>query len=380
LLSNALRYSSKYIEVELTRTEESIFIKVRNDGDLIPEEARDKIFDPFYQVENRSNRSSGSGIGLYLARSFAGLHRGQLYFNEECGLNEFVLQMPIKQEIAEKEEKKIPENDFICSEDEEMTDKLRGEIILVVEDNAEMLSFITGELRKHFTIEKAPNGAEALKILDEKDITLILSDVMMPGMDGFELCQSVKNNLNYSHIPIVLLTAKNDLNSKIHGLEMGADAYIEKPFAMSYLVTQLTTLLSNRRREKEAFIRRPFLPVQQLGMNKADKQFMQKVIDIIHDNIADSSFNVEQLSKSVFMSRSNLHRKIKALTELSPTEFIHLIRFKKAAELIQNGGHRIGEIGYLIGIHSASYFIKLFKKQFGLTPKEFAKQQQEKDE
>ena len=377
LLSNALRYSEKHIELELTQTQDTAYIKVRNDGELVPEEARDKIFDPFYQVEKRRNSSSGSGIGLYLARSLAGLHGGLLYFSEERGMNVFILQIPMKQGTIEAEEEKIPENDFICPEDEDTNDKLKAEVILVVEDNVEMLSFITGELRKHFVIERALNGTEALKVMEEKNIALILTDVMMPGMDGFELCQSIKNNLNYSHVPIVLLTAKNDLNSKIHGLEMGADAYIEKPFAMSHLIAQLTTLLNNRRREKEAFIRRPFLPVQQLGMNKADEQFMQKVIDIIQDNISDSSFNVERLSESVFMSRSNLHRKIKALTELAPTEFIHLIRLKKAAELIQSGSYRIGEIGYLVGIHSTSYFIKLFRKQFGLTPKEFAKQQQE---
>jgi signal transduction histidine kinase/DNA-binding response OmpR family regulator len=376
LLSNALRYSDKYLELELTQTEEAAYIRVCNDGELVPEEARDKIFDPFYQVEKQRNSSSGSGIGLYLARSLAELHNGRLYFNEKRGLNEFVLQIPIKQDAAEITSEKIPENDYICPEDEDTSEKFKAEVILVVEDNVEMLSFITGELRKHFGIEKALNGADALKILDEKNIDLILTDVMMPGMNGFELCQTIKNNLNYSHVPIVILTAKNDLNSKIHGLEMGADAYIEKPFAMSHLIAQLTTLLGNRRREKEAFMRRPFLPVQQLGMNKADEQFMQKVIDVIRDNITDPTFNVERLSENVFMSRSNLHRKIKALTELAPTEFIHLIRLKKAAELIQSGEYRIGEIGYLVGILSTSYFIKLFRKQFGLTPKEFAKQQE----
>ena len=370
LLSNALRYSDHIIEVNLTQQGESVFIRVRNDGNLIPEEEREKIFDPFYQVSKHRNSAAGSGIGLSLARSLTEMLNGNLSYDEQDNLNTFILQLPVKQ--IEKEE--VPESDYILTEKEDEQGNPYAEIILIVEDNEEMLSFIAKQLRKKFAVEKALNGVEALKILEEKTISLVLSDIMMPEMDGFELCKSIKNNLDYSHIPVVLLTAKNDLESKIQGLEMGADAYVEKPFSMSHLITQLTTLLNNRRREKEAFMRKPFLPIQHIGMNKADEQFIQRVIDIIQENITDSDFNVERLSESVFMSRSNLHRKIKALTELSPTDFIRLIRLRKAAKLIQIGEYRIGEVCYLVGINSSSYFIKLFQKQFGVTPKEFAKQ------
>jgi YesN/AraC family two-component response regulator len=199
---------------------------------------------------------------------------------------------------------------------------------------------------------------------------------MMPEMDGFELCRQIKSDIEYSHIPIVLLTAKNDLDSKIQGLETGAEAYIEKPFSPSFLVTQLTTLLNNRKREREAFMHKPFLPVQQMGMNKADEKFMDKTIEIIREHITDPNFGVEMLAETLFMSRSSLHRKVKALSGLTTTDYIRLIRLKKAAELIQEGEYRIGEVCYLVGINSSSYFIKLFQKQFGMTPKEFAKQQQ----
>jgi len=373
LLSNALRYSEQIIEVELIRQEEAIFIRVCNDGNLIPEEEREKIFNPFYQVNKHRNSTAGSGIGLSLARSFTEMLNGNLSYAVHDNLNEFTLQLPVKQEEAKKEE--VPEADYILPEKEEEQENPHAEIILIVEDNEEMLSFLANQLRKKFVVKKALNGVEALKILEEKTtVDLVLSDIMMPEMDGFELCKNIKNNLEYSHIPVVLVTAKNDLNSKIQGLEMGADAYVEKPFSMNHLITQLTTLLNNRRREKEAFMRKPFLPIQHIGMNKADEQFIHKVIDIIQENITDSDFNVERLSENVFMSRSNLHRKIKALTELSPTDFIRLIRLRKAAELIQSGTYRIGEVCYLVGINSSSYFIKLFQKQFGLTPKEFAKQ------
>ncbi len=373
LFLNAIRYSDQYIEIELVMENGYVLTYVKNDGDLILPELSEKIFDPFYQVNKDRKAASSSGIGLSLARSLAELHHGYLYFREEDGMNQFVLKLPLEQADMEKEV--IPDG-YILDDNEDKHEPAHAEIILVVEDNVEMLSFISDKLRKQFVVEKAGNGIEAIKILEEKTVDLVLSDVMMPEMSGFELCKNIKTNLEYSHIPVVLLTAKNDLESKIHGLEMGADAYVEKPFSMGHLITQLTTLLNNRRREKEAFMRKPFLPIQNIGMNKADEQFVQKIIDIIQDNITDSNFNVERLAENIYMSRSSLHRKIKALTELTPTDFIRLIRLKKAAELIQSGQYRIGEVCYLVGINSPSYFIKLFQKQFGMTPKEFEKQQQ----
>ncbi len=377
LLSNAVRYSDKHIEVGMISDNNHIFIKIRNDGDLIPLDLREKIFDPFYQGDKHRNSPSSSGIGLSLARSLTELHDGSLYYHHDQALNEFVIKLlsqPESGEVLITDE--IPEDNYIFEEQTNVDDKQHLEIILLVEDNADMLNFIADRLSKQFGVEKAANGIEALKVLKEKNIDLVLTDIMMPEMNGFEICKNIKENLDYSHIPVVLVTAKNDLKSKIHGLEMGADAYVEKPFSMNHLITQLTTILHNRRREKEAFMRKPFLPIQNIGMNKADEEFIQKIIDIIEENITDSGFSVERLAENVFMSRSNLHRKIKALTELTSIDFIRLIRLKKAAELIQSGKYRIGEVCYLVGINSPSYFIKLFQKQFGMTPKEFAKQQQ----
>jgi DNA-binding response OmpR family regulator len=268
---------------------------------------------------------------------------------------------------------------YIIDEAELVNEKNNLPVILVVEDNEEMLSFIADKLNAKFLVEKSVNGVEALKILEKKNIDIILSDVMMPEMDGYEFCKKVKSNIEYSHIPVVLLTAKNDMDSKILGLKVGADAYIEKPFSFNHLLTQLTTLLNNRLREREAFMQKPFLPIHQIGMCKADEEFMEKMIEIINENITDGNFNVEKLSGIAYMSRSSLHRKIKALSGLPPTDFIRLIRLKKSAELIQEGRYRIGEICYLVGINSSSYFIKLFQKQFGMTPKEFYKQNSAKE-
>ncbi|NDW17615.1 response regulator [Dysgonomonas sp. 216] len=378
LFSNALRYSNKHIDVELFIHNSHFIIRFTNDGELIPKELGEKIFDPFYQVNKTRNANSSSGIGLSLALSLTKLHDGELYFREKDSLNEFILELPLENKKAGKIEENDEDENYILKESEieseSKTKKSNADTILIVEDNIEMQTFIADKLNEQYNIEKATNGVDALKILEKNSIGLVLTDIMMPEMDGFELCKNIKSNLEYSHIPVVLLTAKNDLNSKIHGLEMGADAYVEKPFSLNHLQTQLTTLLSNRRREKEAFMRKPFIPIQHMGMNKADEQFMEKVINTIQENITDSNFNVEKLAESVFMSRSSLHRKIKALTELAPTDFIRLIRLKKAAELIQSGEYRVGEVCYLVGINSSSYFIKLFQKQFGMTPKEFEKQ------
>jgi ligand-binding sensor domain-containing protein/DNA-binding response OmpR family regulator/nitrogen-specific signal transduction histidine kinase len=371
LFLNAIRYSDYLIEIELKNDDQYFIIIFNNDGQLIPSELKDKIFDPFFQVNRNKDTTSTSGIGLSLARSLVKLHNGFLYYESHDQLNSFVLKLPFNQRKIEKE---IPSNDIVIDENDSGQGKHNTEIILIVEDNMEMLNFIADKLKEQFVVEKASNGVEAMKILEEKNADLILTDVMMPEMNGFELCKNVKSKIEYNHIPVVLLTAKNDLDSKIQGLKMGADAYIEKPFSFSYLFTQLNTLLKNRRREKEAFWQKPLLSIQQMGMNKADEEFMVRITNIIEENITDINFNVEHLAEIVHMSRSTLHRKMKVLTDTPPTDFIRLIRLKRAMKYIIEGQYRIGEICYLVGINSPSYFIKLFQKQFGMTPKDFKQQ------
>ena len=375
LFSNAVKYADSYIEVELKQEPETFTIQVRNDGETIPAELKEKIFEPFFQLKKDANTPSSSGIGLSIARSLAELHNGSLDIDTNNKCTVFVLTIPLEQPDFSEE----GQSDYIIEDNELKEDKKQVYSILLVEDNIEILSFIAEKLEDIFSVKKAGNGIEALEVLQSHHIDLIISDVMMDHMDGLELCRQVKENIEYSHIPVVLLTAKSDLNSKIQGLEAGADAYIEKPFSFNYLITQLTTLLSNRLRERNAFMHKPFLPVQKIGLNKADELFLNKIIGLIHQNITDYNFGVEKLADMLSMSRSSLHRKIKAVSDLSPTDFIRLIRLKKAAELIQTGEHRIGDIPFLIGINSFSYFSKVFKEQFGLTPKEFEKQGKKSD-
>lgn len=369
LINNAVKYSDKIITVTLLKEATAFILRVNNDGEVIPPQHRFKIFEPFYRVHN--DRENSSGIGLPLVKSLAELHNGKITYEEQEGFNSFFIELPLNQEKVITL-KQGPED-----EQEEKTEMPAGKgeyTILVTEDNYDMRNFIIDKLQTFYAVEAASNGEEALQILEKKKTDLIISDVMMPVMDGLELCSQVKSNLEYSHIPVILLTAKNDLESKIQGLEQGADAYIDKPFSFRFLLTQIATLLRNRKKEREAFIQKPFLPIHSMEMSKADKQIMNRMLEIVEENLPDADFNVEKMADILCMSRSTLHRKIKALSGQSSIDFIRTIKLKKAAELIQTGEHSIGEISEMIGIQSPAYFSKLFLKQFGISPSEFAKQ------
>ncbi len=371
LFSNAVKYSDKYIEIKISISENKCNIIFANDGDLIPNEQCERIFDPFYQMKRNENQPSSSGIGLSLARSLSEMHKGNLVYQERNGMNCFILSLPINSipvETTSREERKTNE------ETTNNENKQYNDTILVVEDNIELRDFMIDTLQQHFIIEQAPDGVVALEILKDKNIDLIISDIMMPRMDGFELCKQIKSDIEYSHIPIILLTAKNDLDSKVKGVKSGAEAYIEKPFSFEYLIVQINSIIENRKREKEAFMRKPTLFTQPSGISKADEELLNRIINVIEENITNPNFGVESLSETVCLSRSSLHRKIKALAGTSPTDFIRLVRLKKSVQFISEGSYRISEVCYLVGINSPSYFIKLFQKQFGITPKEFEKQ------
>ena len=244
--------------------------------------------------------------------------------------------------------------------------------ILVVEDNEEVMQLIVDGLSPRYTVIKAKNGVQGLAKAHREHIDLVVSDIMMPEMDGLEMCRRLKEDMETSHIPVVMLTARQTLDNRLEGLRAGADAYIEKPFSFAHLLTQIETLLLNRQRERESFVKRPYLPVQSSGISKVEEQFISKITELITKNIRQSEFNVEQLAAEMCMSRSSLHRKIKEVSDMTPIDFIRLIRLKKAAELIKEKGYRANEVCEMVGINSPSYFIKLFQKQFGMTPKEFA--------
>ena len=375
LCNNALKYSDRSIDIRLSSTGSTFRLEVASDGEPINTAERLKIFEPFYQIE-RSGHAGGVGIGLPLSATLAKLHSGSLILAEKSILaNTFVLEIPLMQEGVVIEVANDPiKADYVIEDEKSLDPPAAGYSLLLVEDNDEMREFLSGQLDKSFAVETAANGEEALKLMADRKFDIIVTDIMMPVMDGYELCSKIKGDPDTSNIPVVFLTAKNDLESKLKALKCGGEAYIEKPFSIKFFKQQIMSLLDNRQNERNAFLKKPFFTVDNMKLNKADEEFMNKVIAIINENISDENFSVETVADTFCMSRSSLLRRIKTLFNLSPVELIRVIRLKKAAELIQEGKYRIGDVCFMVGINSSSYFSKLFFRQFGVTPKAFEKQ------
>lgn len=321
----------------------------------------------------------GSGIGLTLATSLVQLHNGKLFLDENAEDTSFIVQIPTNRTSDAAEPGNMNEVIEVDTIEESIssipseTVPSNKETVLIVEDNEELQLFLTNQLGKYYQILTANDGAEAMKILKKHLVNLIVSDVMMPLMDGLELCKAIKQNIETCHIPIILLTAKTTLSNKIEGLKNGADAYIEKPFAMPHLLVQINNLLESRMRLRQNFANNPYIATNSMAQNKADEDFLNKLTEKVKQNLDDENFNIDNLAGEMNMSRTSLHRKIKGTTELTPGDFIRIIRLKRAAELLMEGEYRINEICMLVGIHSLSYFSKSFHKQFGILPKDFAK-------
>ncbi|HWJ27665.1 MAG TPA: response regulator [Flavisolibacter sp.] len=251
--------------------------------------------------------------------------------------------------------------------------------ILIIDDNDEILRFLSGELKEIYEVITAPDGIKALSILKNDAIHLVVSDVMMPEMDGFELCRKIKTNFELCHIPVVLLTAKKTMEAQIEGLETGADAYISKPFSPKHLKVQIANLLANRNKLREYFTNSPLAHINSMAHSKADEIFLENLNEAIRENLEDTELDVEKLSRIMAMSRPTLYRKIKAISELTPIELINLTRLKKAAELINEGLYKTYEISDMVGYTCQKKFSRNFLKQFGMTPTEYiSKKQAEK--
>lgn len=379
LLNNGVKYADSYVHLTLEPIEKDgkpwFRICSENDGTVIPIAIREEIFQPFVRFNEQQDGkvTTGTGIGLALARSLAELHQGTLKMGDSESCNQFCLVLPVVQNMtislmpaaevdSETEEEKV-------AEISKKADNLP--IVLVVEDNPEMLAFIVRQLSVDYTVLTAVNGSEALRVLDGHFVNLIISDVMMPVMDGFELCKTIKSNVDYSHIPVILLTAKTNIQSKIEGMELGADFYIEKPFSVKYLKACALNLIQNREKLRRAFAESPFVSANTIAMTKADEEFIQKLNEVVQANYVNPDFSMDDMAEHLNMSRSNFYRKIKGVLGLSPSEYLRLERLKIAAQLLKESGNRVSEICYMVGFSSPSYFAKCFQKQFGVLPKDF---------
>lgn len=248
--------------------------------------------------------------------------------------------------------------------------------ILLIDDNPELLEVLTDELSEIYNIVTASNGKEALDKLNKNDVNVIICDVMMPVMDGFEFCSIVKSNMEYSHFPVILLTARNTLQSKIQGLDFGADAYIEKPFSVEHLMAQIANLISNRNKLSSYFANSPLVHIKSMAQNKSDEIFLEKINEIIMNNLDDHFLDIEKLTNLMNTSRTSLFRKIKSISDLTPNQLINITRLKKAAQLLAETNYKIFEIAYMLGYSSQTSFGRSFYKQFGMTPTHYQKEKQ----
>ncbi len=245
------------------------------------------------------------------------------------------------------------------------------ENILIIDDNEDILEFLSQVLRDTYKLYLAGDGEIAQKILDTEIVDLIISDIMMPGIDGFELCRLVKSNVEYCHIPVVLLTVKNTYQAHIEGLEVGADLYIQKPFSPELLQLQIANLLENRLKIKAHFASSPFDDVRVMAHSKTDEAFLKKLDEYIRKNINDPDLNIDQLAEHMNMSRPTFYRKIKSLSALSPKELIDVTRLKKATRLIAQNEFTMFEIAKMVGYNSQSLFNKNFQRYFNMPPQEY---------
>ena len=375
LFSNAVKYAAGSIVVRLQPSAdyETFTIDFINDGIPVPAEMRDKIFEPFYRIKGNEDKP-GTGLGLPLARSLAEMHHGTLELADTSGNQTvFRITLPVKLASAVKAAEEEPQPQSETRKISYTWEETRP-TLLIVEDNKEMSTFIADEVNENYNVLIAGNGVEALEQLKKQSIQLIISDVMMPVMDGFALLQSVKTDLEFSHIPVILLTAKNTMQARLEGLELGADAYIEKPFSTSLLMAQISNLLSNRDNIRKFYFNSPIANMKSMAYTKADEGFLEKLNEIINENIGNPDLDVNMIADLMHLSRPTLYRKIRAISDLTPNDLIKISRLKKAAELLLQGNMKIYEISEAVGFSSQSYFWSAFIKQFGMSPSKYAKE------
>ena len=401
LLSNAFKFTpekgtislsvSKTKPVVKTIWEEEVTIKISDNGKGISRDHIGHIFDRFYQVE-KSQDFKGTGLGLSLSKEFVELHHGKISVESSTGKGTtFTIRLPLGEaHLRELEKIEILTSgrpDKHEKADEEMnynpvlTDEIKNveleiterQTILLVEDNKDVREFVKESLQEYYNIVEAENGEIALAVIQEEEPDLIVSDIMMPKMDGLELTRLLKTDLKTCHIPIILLTAKSTQEQKMEGLEEGADSYIPKPFNSKHLQIRIKKLLELRRNMHERFKGQLLIDDDDKDLSRLDRKFLNKVSKVVEEHLEKEELSVEELSQVIGLSRVHVYRKIKKLTGMSVSEFVRSVKLKLSLNLIKTSGKTISEIAYEVGFSSPSYFTKCFKEHFGISPSEYIK-------
>ena len=390
LLSNAFKYTDEgSITVKVQEISNELIMEVSDTGTGIPKEQQSRIFERFYQVDNEH---IGSGIGLSLIHRLVELHHGRIELQSEVGKgSSFIVALPSTPDAYTKEEldnSGTPEahtsntpgiyvldtdtETETASQDEGGTKK-RGRL-LIAEDNEEIRAYMREGLVHLFDIMLAKNGEEALVLLKESEPDMVITDMMMPVMDGLKLCSHIKQNIATSHIPVLILSAKTDSKDKLEAFKTGADDYIIKPFSMTLLIAKIQNILRTQYRLQDKVSQSMDIAPEKLSFNAMDEQILTRAIAIVEKNLDNAEFSTEEFAKAMNMSRSNLHLKLKALTGESALDFIRKIRFKEACRLLKDGRYSISEISDMVGFNTPSYFATCFKKYMGCLPTEYVKQ------
>ena len=375
LVYNALKFTPAggAITVHCYREKEEVRIAVEDNGNGIKPEELPHLFERFHQAG--SQEAGGTGIGLSLSKNLAVLHGGDIIVTSMPGVKTvFTLILP----LATHDEKPvlpvseiIPQTEHPMAETQEETAVPAGQQeLLIVEDNPEMLDYLESVFKDRYHVSKALDGQQALDLIQGRDPDIIISDIMMEGIDGLALCKTIKNDIHTSHIPFILLTARSAIEKQIEGFNVGADDYIPKPFHPELLRLRVARLLETRQRLVEKYALQPIIP-ENIARNPLDEAFMQQVLDYVHAHLDEEELSVEALGSAVAMSRSNLFRKIKAITGQTPIELIYHIRLTRAMELLLERKHPIAEIAWQVGFKTASSFTKSFKKKFGKSPTDY---------
>ena len=382
LLSNAFKFTPEggSVRIELTEEGDRVFIRVIDTGSGIQPANLPHLFDRFYTED----RSMGTGIGLHLVKEYIHMHGGEIRVESEPG-QRTTFTVCLRKGKAHFEDSDLMETSVSHqayeasrlddSETKEMLSKTYPYTILITEDDDEVRGFLERELSLHFKIRTAANGKEALRVLEEEEISLVVSDVMMPEMNGFELCRTIKSQLPFSHIPVILLTALTDERQRIFGITGGADDYIQKPFHTDYVKIKIIHLLQERQKLRERLLEKlrdnKLLLSEPEKVESIDDAFLRKFAEQIEAVYADPEYNVEKLSETLGLSRGHLHRKIKELTGTAPVEFLRTYRLNKATQLLRQNAYTVSEVAYRTGFSSPAYFSKCFKAVYGVTPTEY---------
>ena len=391
LLSNAFKYTNdgQSIFVNLKAAGDDLLLQVQDTGVGIPVNKQAKIFERFYQVESEH---IGSGIGLSLVQKLVELHHGRIEVDSAVGKGScFSVYLPLSREAYAEEELSggtqqeepvystnardmyIVDTEEALEPAESDVDTDRKETILVVEDNDEIRHYMSRGLERFFIVKEVENGEEAVELLKTEEISLILTDVMMPVMDGIQLCRYVKQNLKTCHIPVIILSAKAEVKDQLDGLQVGADDYIAKPFSLSVVVMKIKNILRTHYRAIEHYSKSLEIEPEKIALNRLDEEFLSKAVSVVEKNLEKPDFSADDFALEMGMSRSSLHLKMKGITGESTTEFIRKIRFNQACKLLKEGRYNVAEISTMVGFSTPSYFSTSFKKYIGCMPSEYAK-------